>query len=610
MPLSPEESARILLRWNDTAADLDNERCLHTAVDDVARRHPDRVAVVHGDRRLTYAEIARASTGLARQLRDQHGVKPGSLVGVCLDRTPDLLVTVLGILKTGAAYVPLDPGYPPARLAVLVSGVRCATVVSRSDVAANLPGDVGTLLLDRMPAVAQPVEFPDGATPADLCYVIYTSGSTGAPKPIALTHRGVLNNLLDLVTRYGIGSGDSVLALSSPSFDMSVFELLGMTVAGATVVFPTGAGAGDPAHWASLLRTEQVTIWNSAPALLELLVDHLEGDPTAELPRMRLALLGGDWIPVTLPDRFRDLAPGARVVALGGATEASIHSTLFEVDEVDPTWVSIPYGRPMANQRVYVLDERQEPVPVGESGELFLAGTGLARGYLGQPERTAERFLTWSYGPVVDERLYRTGDLVRWHPDGVLELLGRLDFQVKINGLRVELGEIEAALRRQPGVRQAVVSAHTDDGGDRRLVGYLVPDGGPVNAGVVDLGAIRARLAADLPAYLVPAVLTVLPELPLSPNGKVDRRALPAPPAVTGGGGPPVGRWEQRIAVVWQEVLGVPAVGRDDDFFALGGDSMKAVRTMGRIHAGLSWPDIYRYRTPATLAARVQAVTS
>ncbi|KAA0909486.1 amino acid adenylation domain-containing protein, partial [Streptomyces apricus] len=365
-----------------------------------------------------------------------------------------------------------------------------------------------------------PVHDPaPAAGPDHLCYIIHTSGSTGAPKPIALHHRGVVNNITDLNSRFHAGPHDAVLSLSSPSFDMSVYEYLGITAAGGTVVIPSAHRTKDPAHWSDLLTEHRVSVWNSAPALLDLLVDHLEQSGAEPLPHMRAAMLGGDWIPVPLPARARAVAPAMRLFTLGGATEASIHSTLYEVVHDDPRWTSIPYGRPMANQRTYILDDAFQPVPPGVPGELYLAGTGLARGYLDQPERTAERFLQWSHGEV-SERLYRTGDLARFGEDGLIELLGRKDFQVKLNGLRVELGEIEAVLRSHPAVQHSAVVAHRN-----QLVAYVVVQD-PAGA---DTDALRALTAEHLPPYMVPEVIVPLERLPLTPNGKVDRTSLPEP---------------------------------------------------------------------------------
>jgi amino acid adenylation domain-containing protein len=577
--LTGPERRRILLDWNRTGRDLPSDRCLHEAFEAAAARSPEAVAVVH-DERWTYRRVNAAANRLARHLRSL-GVGPDVRVGVCLDRSPLLLVALLGILKAGGGYVPLDPGYPPRRLAAMAEGCSCALVISREALAGNLPSGCGRpLLLDSdAGALAGLAEHDLGTTagPDDLCYIIHTSGSTGEPKPIALRHRGVMNNIADLNERFGVGPGDAVLALSSPSFDMSVYEFLGMTAAGGTVVIPAAGLASDPAHWAELLAAEGVTVWNSAPALLGLLVDHLEqaGEPHPELPGLRLSLLGGDWVPVTLPDRARRFMPALRFVVMGGATEASIHSTIYEVETADPDWTSIPYGRPMANQRAYILDEALQPVPPGVPGELYLAGIGLARGYLGQPGRTAERFFDWSHGEVTGERLYRTGDLARFGADGLIELLGRVDFQVKINGLRVEPGEVESVLRSHPRVREAAVVAR-----EGRLVAYVVPDG--PGAGAQELRGLAASL---LPEYMVPSAVVALERLPLTPNGKLDRRGLPPPPAAATAYRAPRSALERALADVYAQVLSRAPVGIDDDFVAIGGDSVRAIQVVTRARA-------------------------
>ncbi|SER84732.1 amino acid adenylation domain-containing protein [Streptomyces sp. yr375] len=591
--LLPEaELHRMLVEWNATGTDLPHDVCLHTAFEARAAASPDAPALVRGARTWTYREVNEAANRLAHHLRAL-GVGPDRRVGICLDRCPDLLVAVLGVLKAGGAYVPLDPDYPEQRLAAMMTGSDCAAVVSRTGPAAALPlpdtapgGRV--VLLDRDEALlaTRPADDPPpNATPDDLAYVIHTSGSTGAPKPIALRHRGVMNNIADLNSRYGVGPCDRVLALSSPSFDMSVYEFLGLTTAGGTVILPDPERAKDPEHWAELLADHRVTVWNSAPALLDLVVSHLDGVGAPPLDALRLALLGGDWIPVSLPDRARAIAPGLRFVALGGATESSIHSTLYEVRATDPGWTSIPYGRPMANQRTYILDEARRPVPPGVPGELHLAGIGLARDYLGRPEQTAERFFTWSCGEVRDERLYRTGDVARYGPDGLIELLGRSDFQVKVRGLRIELGEIEAVLRTHDTVREAVVTAHPDGSGDTRLVAHVVAVAGTD----VKPEAVAEHAARSLPRFMVPSSVLVLAELPLTPNGKVDRRALPAPPPESVGEPDasytaPVTPTERTVAAVFATVLSVSQVGADSTFFAVGGNSLQAMRAVTRLN--------------------------
>ncbi|RAG85065.1 hypothetical protein DN069_13995 [Streptacidiphilus pinicola] len=612
--LSAQELETSLVEWNRTGTDLPNSGCLHEAFEARVEQSPEAIAVVHGGRRLTYRQINTEANRLAHHLRS-FGVGPDVRVGLCLDRSAELLVAELAVLKAGGAYVPLDPDYPAERIAVMAAGTSCAVMVSREDLTGNLPVSDGAspplVLLDRDAALLAkaPGHNPAHvASPEHLCYIIHTSGSTGAPKPIALRHRGVLNNIADLNTRYEVGAGDSVLALSSPSFDMSVYEFLGLTLAGGTVVVPDAGRTKDPAHWAELLVRENVTVWNSAPALLGLLTEHLELSGAEPLPLLRLALLGGDWVPVTLPDRVRALAPALRFVVMGGATESSIHSTLFEVDKVDPEWTSIPYGRPMANQRTYILDDHLQPVPVGVPGELYLAGTGLARGYLDQPERTAERFTHWSYGDLVrDERLYRTGDVARYRLDGMIELVGRKDFQVKIHGLRVELGEVETVLRVHPQVRQSVVVAR-----DNRLIAYVVPE---QDAGVLDPEELLAHAALRLPEYMVPAAVVVLERLPLTPNGKLDRMGLPDPSPAPGTLTPyrePDSEQERVLAEVWAEVLGVERVGADDDFLGLGGGSIRAIMIATRARARgleITPAQVFKCRTVAALATAAVAAS-
>ncbi|MFR9677008.1 amino acid adenylation domain-containing protein, partial [Streptomyces sp. TR06-5] len=356
--------------------------------------------------------------------------------------------------------------------------------------------------------------------PGDLAYVIYTSGSTGVPKGVAVSHGAALNTCVDVVERFGVGPGDAVLGLSSLSFDLSVFDVFGVLGAGGRLVLPRAGSSRDPGHWLELVREHRVTVWNSVPALMAMLVEHAAGGGEG-LP-LRVVLLSGDWIPVDLPGRVRGLAGGARVVSLGGATEAGIWSIAYPVDEVDPGWDSIPYGRPLRNQRFHVWNERWQECPVHVPGELFIAGAGLAEGYWRDEERTAASFVRH---PVTGERLYRTGDLGRWLPSGEIEFLGREDFQVKVGGFRIELGEIEAAVAECPGVA-AVVAAAPGERHHRRLAGYVVPAAG---AGEDLLDRVRERAEDRLPSYMVPATWTVLDHLPLSANGKIDRNALPDP---------------------------------------------------------------------------------
>jgi amino acid adenylation domain-containing protein len=597
--MSDAELHTMLRQWNDTERPREDDACLHTAFVAAAGRQPAAIAVVHQGRRWTYAEVNSAANRLAHYLRTR-GVGPDVRVGIYLGRSPGLLIGMLAVLKAGGAFVPIDPHHPQARVATMVSGSSCALIITDSRLAGDLDAQTTPqLLLDRDAELlaAQPPTDPEPvAGPENLCYIIHTSGSTGAPKAIALRHRGVTNNLEDLITRYGIGAADSVLALSSPSFDMSIFEFLGLTAAGGTVVIPDPDRTRDPAHWAQLIADERVTIWNSAPALLGLLTDHAEQvSSPASLPSLRLALLGGDWVPLTLPDRARHASPGMRVTVMGGATEASIHSTIFEVEDIDPAWTSIPYGRPMANQRTYILDEAAQPVPPGVAGELYLAGTGLARGYLDQPELTAERFLDWSFGEIRGERLYRTGDLARYGRDGLIELLGRIDLQVKINGHRIELGEIESVLSSHPEVQQVALATRNN-----QLVAYVVLSCAVAPEQLIDLAAER------LPGYMVPAHVVVMDRLPLSPNGKVDRAALPAPDLDRSPWQAARTPVERVLADIVSELLDGQPIGVDDDFLFLGGDSVRAIQLVSRAKARgvvITAAQVLELRTVAALAA-------
>ncbi|MFK0012624.1 amino acid adenylation domain-containing protein [Streptomyces sp. NPDC091027] len=622
LPLLTDAERRTALDdWNATRAPFPQDACLHQLFEQHADRRPDAPAVVLGGAdgwNVTYRELEERANRLAHRLVEA-GAGPDRTVALCLRRGPGLVTAILAVLKAGGAYVPLDPDYPAERLALLLADAAPPIVVSDSELIGRLPVPAGTgrILLDtdRAALAERPATRPAvPVTARDLAYVIFTSGSTGTPKGIALEHRGVVNNILDLNRSYGIGPDDRVLALSSPSFDMSVYETLGILAAGGTLVLPDPAAAKDPAHWADLVQRHGVTVWNSAPALLGLLVDQLEHAGGPRLPRLRTAFLGGDWIPVTQPDRIRAFAPDLSFAALGGATEASIHSVEHRVGRVDPQWTKLPYGRPMANQLAYVLDPHDRLVPVGVPGELHLGGVGLARGYLNRPELTAEKFVHVELEPGRTERLYRTGDLARYGADGTIELLGRTDFRIKLNGLRIEPGEVESALHAHPGVRQAVVAAR-QAAGSARLIGYVVPEEGAD----VDTAALRTALAAVLPPHCVPAELVLLDRLPLSPNGKVDRTALPDPrpaapapgrtPAAPTAGTDPLA---EAIAAVWAEVLGLPAAAPDDDFFALGGDSFAAVRAVRAVAAALPDTgaaalrvvDLFSNPTPAGLAAR------
>ncbi|MCR6483373.1 amino acid adenylation domain-containing protein [Amycolatopsis sp. OK19-0408] len=547
---------------------------LHEPFFEVAEREPDRIAVYAADRTLSYGELAERADAVAAALR-AGGVAEGEFVAVVLDKSWEQVAAVLGVLRAGAAYLPVNVRLPAARRALLLREAGARAVVTRSanlDLVEELEDTPVVVVVDRAPAAAPPSTTRSGE---DLAYVIYTSGSTGKPKGVVIDHRSAVNTLLDVNRRYGITSADTALALSSLSFDLSVYDVFGVLGAGGTLVVPDHEAELDPAHWLQLVAKYQVTVWNSVPALMRLAVQWAElGDPAA-LASLRVVMLSGDWIPLTLPGEIRACAPEAEVIGMGGATEAAIWSNFHRVGEPLPGWPSVPYGKPLANQTFAVLDEALQPRPAWVPGELFIGGAGLAVGYLDDPELTAKKFIIH---PVTGERLYRTGDWGRYRPGGILQFLGREDLQVKVNGNRIELGEIESVLLRHPGVEDAVVTAPVLKG-DRRLVAYLVSE-----MDTVDAEDVRRHLREQLPPYMVPATVVHLDSLPLSANGKVDRARLPVPDApVAGSGAKPASATERKLAGLWADALGLPEVGTDESFFVLGGDSLIAIRLLARV---------------------------
>ncbi len=374
------------------------------------------------------------------------------------------------------------------------------------------------------PAVGADAGLPV-TDPADLCYVIFTSGSTGRPKGALLDQRGRVNNFTDFNRRFRVGPGDAMISVSSLGFDMTSYDVIGTFMAGATLVLPDLARERDPAHWLDVMTTHRVTLWHSVPALLDMLLFAAAELGVPALPDLRLVLLGGDWIPVDMADRLRALAPNAEVFSIGGTTEVSMDTMVHRIGEVDPSRPSVPYGRPMANQRAYVLDVDGHLAPVGVPGDLYFGGIGVAWGYTGPAALTAARFGPDPYAVTPGSRRYATGDLARYRSDGSLELLGRADLQVKIGGARIELGEVEVALRELPEVSSAVAAARRVNG-VLSLVAYLVPEPGAD----LDPATVRRRLTGRLPAFMIPAVVVPLERIPLTPNGKVDRNRLPAPP--------------------------------------------------------------------------------
>ena len=581
----------------------------HAAFAEQARRAPEAVALLHGTESVTYGALDRRSDALAARLRAL-GVGPEVPVGLCMERTPDLLVAVLGIWKAGGAYVPLDPGYPAERLAWIAADAGVPVIVTAGAAADALPEHGATLLRVDEPAADASAEAEDGSALShsrtfalphsqSLAYVIYTSGSTGRPKGVLVQHGSLANLLAATRDSFGVRPGDVMPALASFAFDIWLFEALLPLTSGAAVRIVARERVLEPQALAA--EVADATLLHAVPALMRQVAQAEREAP--RLGRLRRAFVGGDLVPADLLVEMSEALPSAETSVLYGPTEGTILASTHAVPEGGVV-EGHPIGRPFGNVRLYVCDALGSPQPVGVPGELLIGGAGVARGYHGRPELTAETFVPDPFSAEPGARLYRTGDRVRRRADGSLEFGGRVDGQVKIRGFRIEPGEVEAALRRQEGVADCVVVAREDRPGDRRLVAYLV--------GPADAEALRERLRGELPEYMVPAAFVALETLPLTPNGKLDRRALPAPeqkPRDVSASLPRT-ELEERVAAVWREVLEVGEIGVDDNFFDLGGNSLLLSRVFGRlreVRGDLRIVDLFRHTTVEALAAHLGA---
>jgi amino acid adenylation domain-containing protein len=581
------------------------ERCVHELFADRAARTPGAPAVLAGGASLTYAELDARSTRLARVLRGA-GVGPEVAVALGVERTPELVVGILGIWKAGGVYVPLDPGYPRERLRFVVDDAGAAVLLTLAELEDRFPWRGGpVVLLDRLPEPDGAAEPERGARPGNLAYVIYTSGSTGTPKGVAVEHRSLAGTLLGTLRAFGIRAGDVVPALASHAFDISLFELFAPLLAGGAVRLVPRERVREAATLPDAMR--DATVLHAVPALMGEIAGAARSRGGA-LPALRRVLVGGDAVAPGLVDRMREAFPAADAFVMYGPTEAAVICAAYPVPErggVPGTLV----GRPLPGVSFHVHGEDGEPVRAGTPGELWIGGAGVARGYAGRPDATAERFVPDPSAGEPGARLYRTGDRVRWLPEGMLEFLGRVDRQVKIRGFRIEPGEVEAVLLRSPAVRAAAVVAREDVPGHPRLVGYVVPEG----AADASPAALRAYLAERLPEHMVPSALVVLDSLPLTPTGKVDRGALPAPEDAGGAEyAAPRTQTEEIVAGLSAGVLGLERVGVDDDFFALGGHSLSATRLATRVREALGvdlpLPAVFEAPTAAALAGRVDAL--
>lgn len=590
--LTKEEAVASVSGFNNTIKPYSNNKLLHQLFEEAVQRNPSAEALRQDGIGLSYAELNSAANIIARKLQSQ-GVISGYNVGILTGRNFSMIQGMLGILKAGAAYVPIDPTYPADRQRYIISnsdihflltddaataskavaGLDDISIIDLSD-ENNNDYENGNLTIDKQ------------AT--DLAYTIYTSGSSGRPKGVMIEHHSAVNLVEWVNKEFDIGSNDRMLFITSMCFDLSVYDIFGMLAAGGCIIIATLADVQDLNSVKKLLVEERISFWDTVPTTLNYLVTELAHSKEPFVQHdLRVAFLSGDWIPVSLPPLAKRFFPNVNVISLGGATEGTVWSNYFPVNEVDPKWMSIPYGKPITNNFFYILDEGLNPVPQGVAGELFIGGVGVSRGYINDPVKTSAAFMEDPFCKALGGRMYRTGDLGRMLPDGNMEFLGRKDFQVKIRGFRVELGEIEQVLTKFPGIQTVLVTASQDNNGIKFLVAYYLGDDQFTS------GALTAFLSRQVPDYMIPAFFIKMEAFPLNSNGKIDRRALPQPLAHDMESAerlPPRTPTERAVAGIWSNVLKKDLFGVQDNFFMLGGHSLSASQVIARIREELGVP--------------------
>ncbi|UZD93213.1 amino acid adenylation domain-containing protein [Pseudomonas corrugata] len=608
--MPPAERYRVVNEWNHTAVDYPREVLLHQLIEAQVAAHPEATAVRFEDQALTYDELNRRANQVAHALLET-GIGPDARVAICLERSLEMVVGLLGILKAGGAYVPLDPGYPADRLRHMLSDSAPSALITTRTLLSNLPAVTMPMLCldtDLEHLSRQPQHNPDpialGLTPRHLAYVIYTSGSTGLPKGVMNQHDGVVNRLLWARDAYQVDEHSRVLQKTPFSFDVSVWEFFLPLLSGAQLVVAAPGGHQDPRYLLDIMASAGITLLHFVPSMLQVFLDQVTAQP---LPELRKVLCSGEALPYALQTRFFERLPGVQLHNLYGPTEAAIDVTAWHCrPDVHPGIV--PIGQPIANTQLYILDANLQLLPPGIAGELHIGGIGVARGYLNREQLTAERFIRDPFQADPQARLYKTGDLGRWLADGSIEYLGRNDFQVKIRGLRIELGEIEARLAACAGVKEVVVIARQESEGDACLSAYLVGESGCV----LSPQALSTTLRQHVPDYMVPRHLIQLEQLPLNANGKLDRKALPEPAQSFGStdATEPRNALEQALAELWADNLQRPVPGVHDNYFMLGGDSLKVIHLQikAREHGiALTLAQVYQHPTIAELAQSLQA---
>jgi amino acid adenylation domain-containing protein len=606
--LDEAERRQILHEWNATEAEYPKDKLIHELFEEQAEKTPEAVAVVYEEQQVSYGELNRRANQLARHLR-RLGVGPETRVAICVERSVEMVIGLLGVLKSGGAYAPLDPQHPQERLAFMLEDAQVKVLLTQKRLSEALPKDhsAQVVCLDgdwELIAQASAGKLENIVTAGNLAYVLYTSGSTGLPKGTMIEHRSVVNYLCWVNQELLNEAGRNIPASTSVTFDASLKQLLAPLLRGDEVWLLSSAVVTEPAELLKEINTRDNVVFNCVPSLWAAILDAIQSQQAVgRTTNLRSLLIGGEQFSAELVKRSFAHAPHLKIWNLYGPTEATANASVARV--VPEKEISI--GRPIANTQLYVLDGNMNPTPVGASGELYLGGVQLARGYLNRAELTAERFVPDAFSREAGARLYKTGDLSRWLSEGEIEFLGRQDFQVKVRGYRIELGEIEARLQRQPGIREAVALAREDVPGEKRLVAYVVSE-----QPELDVPGLRQALARSLPEYMLPAAYVRLEALPLTPNGKLDAQALPAPSGADFGRREyeaPQGAIENALAQIWSDLLGVERVGRHDDFFELGGHSLLIVHMIERLRqVGLQTDVRAIYDTPIlhTIASRLR----
>ncbi|MDO6434620.1 amino acid adenylation domain-containing protein [Flavitalea sp. BT771] len=594
--LTTPERTEVLVAFNATEAPYGSNKTLHGLLEAQAAVFAGGIALRQDGRELTYGALNEQANRLARHLIDQ-GVRPGHSVGLLASRSFGMIVGLYGILKAGGAYVPIDPDYPVERQEYILSNSGVTTLVTDDEypliqqAAASSDSALRVVHTGKGLSPADRYKELTGGNPGlhidsrQLAYTIYTSGSTGRPKGVMIEHHSAVNLIEWVNETFNVGHDDRLLFITSICFDLSVYDIFGVLAAGGTVVIGRREEVQDVMRLKKMLTEERITFWDSVPTTMNFLVGEMEEEATEHRQTdLRLVFLSGDWIPVQLPDRIRKYFPQAQVISLGGATEGTVWSNYYPIGQVGPRWSSIPYGRPIRNNYFYILDDRLRPVPKGVTGELYIGGVGVARGYANDGEKTAASFKADPFNTRLGGRMYKTGDLGRMLPEGNMEFLGRKDFQVKINGFRVELGEIESILLKYPGIKDAIVSVYKN-AANNQLCAYLVTEEEP------DREAVNTYLRAILPSYMIPALYVRMDAIPLNSNGKIDRSALPSPPAredVNASANiAPTTDVQRKLASIWAVILRRDDIGIRDNFFELGANSLSVGTLVNRVHREL-----------------------